>query len=390
MKRFVSLDKIDLMGTGRSTNLKTVVDSEANRTRDSWSLDFCCLAYNVDDLIRLWPELIYDELNAKTAEGNTPLHSACDRENFACAGVLLAWGAATDIKDSNGRTAFERLPSEELYSLVSRRNKNNKYFLAEIMEKDLRSFRQSDEWIPNNQYIKGHRDLNDATHVKEMIKIFRSTDIKNRICKSMTQDLSFKRLHQILKKRFSSNNKTYEEVKSCLLKDDIIHLIQLYTAGMQYYTKIGEDDALFTSIAFTNLSKFRERSFRGRSYRGMMIHPFDLEAYQWASVDDRLVLEFRQFTSSSKNLAVAEMFSDLCIPSCDKMSVLMTFEFPNECDTAIYLGEIPEKNLQSITKFPEEEEILILPYTLFKVAKFTESDKSKRCEITLINVPMIT
>jgi hypothetical protein len=380
------------MGTGTSTNLKAIVKTEGDRAKYIWSLDECCLSYNIEDLIKLWPELIYEELNAKTTQGDTPLHKACAGYNFACIGVLLAWGAATNIKDNNGRTAFERISIDEEHLLVTRRDKNNKYFLAQIMEKDLRSFRQSDEWIPNNDYIRGHRDVNSATYVKEMIKIFRGTDVKNRVRKYMTHDLSFKRLHQILKSRFSSNSEEYGKVKSCLIKDDFIHLIKLYTVDMKYYRKIGEEDAVFTSIAFANLSKFRDCSFRGRSYRGIVLHPFDLEAYQWANVDDGRVIEFRQFTSSSKCFAVAEAFADPGENNHDRMGVLITFEFPNECDTTIDLDKVPvpEKDKEHISQFQDEKEILILPYTLFKVANFTKSDDSKRCEITLINVPVVT
>lgn len=378
------------MGTGRSTNLRAIVNSESKRSKPFFSLNFCCRAYLVEELIKIWPELIYNELNAKTAEGDTPLHIACTEDNFGCAGVLLAWGAVTDIKDNDDRTAFERITTETAHLLVTRRNKNNKYFVAEIMEKDLRSFRQSDEWIPNNDYIKGHRDVNDATHVKEMIKILRSTDMKNRISKSMAHDQSFKKQHQILKRRFPSNKKKNEDVKSCLCRNDFIELIKLYTSETEYYTKIHEDDAFFTSIAFANLPKFRDRSFRERSYRGLVLHPFDLEAYQWANVDDGRILEFRQFTSSSKTRGVAEMFADRGNNHSVKMSVLITFEFPPECDTTIDLCEIPEKKLERISTKKDEDEILILPYTLFKVVKFTKSDELKRCEMTLINVPMIT
>ncbi len=56
---------------------------------------------------------------------------------------------------------------------------------------------------------------------------------------------------------------------------------------------------------------------------------------------------------------VAEQYADLQNSDGTQISVIIRFKFIQICPTAI--------NLHGISYFPEEEEVLLLPFTLFKV-----------------------
>ncbi len=60
-------------------------------------------------------------------------------------------------------------------------------------------------------------------------------------------------------------------------------------------------------------------------------------------------------------------------------SVLFHFNFPEKCCTAF--------DIQDISQFPDEEEVLVFPFTLFKVTNI-EQISSEHHIISLTNVPI--
>jgi hypothetical protein len=61
-----------------------------------------------DELINLWPQLTYDDLNRdREPSGATALHAAFYNDHLFCAAVLLFWSCKDNIQDKYGRTAFE-------------------------------------------------------------------------------------------------------------------------------------------------------------------------------------------------------------------------------------------------------------------------------------------
>ncbi|CAF2500663.1 unnamed protein product [Rotaria sp. Silwood2] len=98
------------------------------------------------------------------------------------------------------------------------------------------------------------------------------------------------------------------------------------------------------------------------------------------------VIETRNFSSTSKNKIVPSIFSGFAAPRLDNLySVLLVFEFSSPCSTAIDLTQVSDR-LPTISQFEHEEEVLILPYTLFKVTKVTEETDTEPFSIYLQNV----
>jgi hypothetical protein len=100
------------------------------------------------------------------------------------------------------------------------------------------------------------------------------------------------------------------------------------------------------------------------------------------------IIETRNFASTSKREDVSLIYSAHGeTHDHDLYSILFIFEFSTRCKTAIDLTRVSE-NLPSISQYSDEEEVLILPYTLFKVLNVFEATRNEPFSIYLQNIPV--
>jgi hypothetical protein len=130
-----------------------------------------------------------------------------------------------------------------------------------------------------------------------------------------------------------------------------------------------------------HLDELRKRAFRGDTYRGATMLPGDIVAYRWANVRSA-ILQTRTLQSTSRSLDVASSFAQVDPANSARLSVIIRFKFTEICPTAI--------DLDGLSYFPAEEEVILLPFTLFKVASIKQRDEStnQQYEIVLQNVPV--
>jgi hypothetical protein len=100
------------------------------------------------------------------------------------------------------------------------------------------------------------------------------------------------------------------------------------------------------------------------------------------------VVETRNFSSTSQDKQASIIYSGFGASRFDNLhSILLVFEFPTSCNTAINLSRTSE-HLPPLSQFQDEDEVLILPYTLFKVVKVVEATETEPFLIYLQNVPV--
>jgi hypothetical protein len=109
-----------------------------------------------------------------------------------------------------------------------------------------------------------------------------------------------------------------------------------------------------------------------------------IKAYRWAAKDKGRMIEIKTMTSTSLQKHRAIHFAKRRVVKGDgKHCVLYILEFPDVCYTALDL------NLgDPITNHPEEEEILLLPGTLFEVHEVTDGPEDGWYTIRLKNMPV--
>jgi hypothetical protein len=97
-----------------------------------------------------------------------------------------------------------------------------------------------------------------------------------------------------------------------------------------------------------HLSDLKQRYYQGYSYRGVRLTQHAFNEYRWALKHTSSALLSLTFASTSIVQDVAEKFSANSLSSPDKINALLVFHFPQPCDTAINLSEIPEYQLPCI------------------------------------------
>jgi hypothetical protein len=135
-----------------------------------------------------------------------------------------------------------------------------------------------------------------------------------------------------------------------------------------------------------HLSDLKQRYYQGHSYRGVHLTRHAFNEYRWALRHKDSVLSLLTFASTSIVQDVAERFSANSLPSSDKINALLVFYFPQPCDTAINLSEIPEYQLPCISNYENEKEVLIGPRTFFRVTEIGTDQSNERCTIYLENL----
>ncbi|CAF4649634.1 unnamed protein product, partial [Rotaria sp. Silwood1] len=166
---------------------------------------------------------------------------------------------------------------------------------------------------------------------------------------------------------------------------DPFYLLQAYTAETGFYSTL---NVHLTQLHLENLTdkenlskiyyleiiarhpKSETLSYTGKAYRGMMITNNDLKQYK---IGTRILT--KTFSSSSKQWDIASKFLDDDRHKGGQLSTICVYEIRNQ-KTAL--------DIQDISLFPYEEEVLILPYSAFKIIDIRiDNDKSPNVEIEL-------
>ncbi|CAF3615526.1 unnamed protein product, partial [Rotaria socialis] len=176
-------------------------------------------------------------------------------------------------------------------------------------------------------------------------------------------------------------------------KKDPKYLLEAYTAETEFYgvlnrnlaqatldgtepikININQNCAAIVGI-IVHHSLLDGLNFHGKSYRGMTIDRSELEKYKKGT---RILT--KSFLSSSQNPKVATGFAKSSAVS-STIRVLCIYDIRNRRSGL---------NLEEISKFAKEQEVLIMPYTAFKIMEVTHLDnhandikaeiKLKECE----------
>ncbi|CAF1432814.1 unnamed protein product [Adineta ricciae] len=137
-----------------------------------------------------------------------------------------------------------------------------------------------------------------------------------------------------------------------------------------------KENNAFSTLLYLHLDRLKQWSLsKCEIYRGVTKDNFD--DYQKAKENTNHIIQICALQSTSLSKEVAKCFADNVNP--ESYAILFYFKFPNECPTAIRINEF--------SNFRDENEVLLLPFTLFKIIDIKE-DSPKYLIISLENVPV--
>ncbi|CAF1680892.1 unnamed protein product [Rotaria magnacalcarata] len=320
-----------------------------------------------------------DEIDLKGPDGNTPLHAASMHGHVKVVRFLLRYHASRTIRNSNGSTAEELASNEETKAAFNdpiRTILNKNHFIASSREV---------EWV--DSYENAYRiSYENHEHMKRWLMKIPLHKLLNVLVAHYINNLKF------------PDEKTHEQIKEYLNYtidyDNPLGLLYAYTCPIVKFSymlninlaELGSDfrfantralidsgytdneptpglgPYIFASIII-NHPEFRQYQYAGITFRGMKITTKDLEEYDCSNI-----VMTRSFLSTSKNRFIAELFLD-----CESYKT----HPPVIC---IYKVINPRSSLaiETISKVKDEEEVLIIPFTVFEVKERHNTHLSQR------------
>ena len=320
--------------------------------------------------------------------GDTALHAATRAGHVSIVTFLLANGFSRIAINRERKTAYEIESNDEIRRLFYRSvNELQSRFHDKNADETLSIFNNNtNEVIFNNS--------NDTTQSQYINRFNRLPRIFRNVVKAMAETRCIEEFEKIISDLgFLSNNITGDRILIKSTFDDylqtknIINLIHLYTLNDIYKAIRSRSDA-YTTLVYLHLTSMSKRAYQGISYRGVKMSIFDVSRYYYAMKNANCIIETRNFASTSKRKNVSLIYSAHGEALDHNLhSILLIFEFPTRCKTAIDLTRISE-NLPPISQYADEEEVLILPYTLFKVLNVFEATQNEPFSIYLQNIPV--
>jgi hypothetical protein len=303
------------------------------------------------------------EINKMEPNGSTALHVAAYRGHEKIVELLLEKGGDHSLVNKYNSTPLDEAKTDQIKKMIRHRryatrfvsesvewivSTNNADFQAHEYSKKLEAYGQDSQFDQLIVYIKQNyleKDLQDVDHIDKIKRYF----------------------------------------DEAISKKDPVYLLKAYTAETGFYSTLNFHLAqlrLENLTAEENLSrayyigiiachpKFKTFSYFGRTFRGMMITNDDLKQYK---IGTRILT--KTFSSTSKQVDVALSFLGKNQDPSDRLSTICIYEIRNQ-RTALDIGHI--------SVFPDEEEVLILPYSAFKIIDIKQNkDNAPRIEIKL-------
>ncbi|CAF0958013.1 unnamed protein product [Adineta steineri] len=330
-----------------------------------------CKNGNVEQVHQSLLTMNYKRINHQRKDGNTPLHTACINNHKDIIILLLNQQdiCARTLQNKSGKTAYDCTNSIEIQQLFRRSRLSTIERFCEnhptLSLQPILSLGNEDEEKISHEKIPDDWFVNAPLPLKTLMELRTINE---------AQDNFEIFLEKCFQKEPGKRDLIMNEYEKYKQTKNIEYLLKIYTFESSVYKALQQEMNAYTTIIFLNLKKLINRTYKGTTYRGAQMTQMDVDAYKWAEKSQDYILETRLFQSTSITDDVAKIFGETD-PTSDKFGVLFIYIFDEKCPTAI--------NLQGISHFEDEEEILLLPFTLFKVEKIVFDKDLKHYVISL-------
>ncbi|CAF1522360.1 unnamed protein product, partial [Rotaria magnacalcarata] len=363
---------------------------------------WACRNGDIETVRKILSQSDYNEINRLESNGSTALHAAVYYGRTEVVRILLReYGVERHRRNLHNLTAFEEAADDEIRQLFMRletdrfcSNTNNECadLFAIQTKKDPTGSDDQDE-VPNDTWIAGTENEADTQFhqwVMIVMNVMLSSNILRAIllrCMRMLvgdseKYVSFSGCTTLLKEFFNQhvppNTPSYRKAQQLFEASEsakkIYPLLKIYTLETPFVRKLASEgmSLMLWFAILLRLSSTTELAYSGISYRGLTLSEKDLQAYQWAQRHKGSTLVLKTFSSTSAKREVAENFAQ----SDDLLRVILELNFTESCSTALMLYKKLEKH-EPISDFPDEYEILVMPFTMFRVTNIDKDDTDR-------------
>ncbi|CAF1403751.1 unnamed protein product [Adineta steineri] len=276
------------------------------------------------------------------------------------------------------------------------------------------------EEIPDNIYIvwstNGESLIRKGREFRKQIDLYKTYDNQHHLITMLLIEIVEYYLNEYLTKQENVSSTKIDELKTCFREaideqNYLKYFVKAYTLTNGFHRVLNKHLALYILHYFDarpysstpaeyrlinclvhivtlviNHPDVRQHKYKGITYRGMLMSPNDLKPYRIG----HYILN-KSFVSTSKNREVAQMYAGSGQESVsgaisnhhDSSEVSVIFKFTSkQDDTALDI-----KHMSMVEGEGEEEEVLILPFSVFQVKdrieKGSNADSSGLIEIDL-------
>ena len=339
----------------------------------------------------------FNEIDHQYPPNNeTVLHIATRKQYKEMVEILLHHGAQRTLKNIDGQQAYELANTQDMKDLF-KRSESSRFAFPHSFENttfssesklnckscSLVNSNTMYEWelVDRNASEKALQfrrefKVSPSTHSKIWKKKFYS--LTKSYLPVHRQDLSVAKsvfIDQCFQRALREQNPNYlaKAYTSCqnfsrsLNLDMARNVIHNLTNGCSQFScqclYSTEDGTKSIANIFLHHPNFQQLSFQGQVYRGIPLTKDKLDHYRVGSC-----IITTTFLSTSKSSSVARMFSGESERKRSQHSFFCTYTIVSNGRTAI--------DISQLSVYPEEEEVLILPYSTFLITKIEEEPET--------------
>ena len=320
---------------------------------------------------------LHSEINTPLDDqGNTALHLATLYGHLDIIRLLLRYHASRTVVNKDGKKPQEmnsdRSITQQYTTAVRPLPKtDDNHFVATIPEVEMI------EW--NDSYQNAYRiAFENHQHMKRWITKVPLKKLLQAIDQDYLDTLTFPSNDNLLTLK--------EQLKNAIDKNDLTYLIKMYTSPTSFYkflnadmAKLGSDfrfvttrldypdneppknlgQYIFASLIINHktFQQYQCAEVMDTSYRGMNVTIQDLEAYK----KDSIIIT-RSFLSTSRDRSLVQLF--LQFDKINRPPVVCIYQITN-LRSSLFIG--------SLSMIPGEDEILIAPFTVFRIESITDN-----------------
>jgi len=318
-------------------------------------LYMACRNGDIATVQRLLPVTPLKILNRLEPNGSTCLHAASYHGHKEIVRLLLAYGASRRVINRYGCSPLDEAKTQEIADLFPR-----------TAEASRKRFSDSPAQQPEWQFDEDQAEYFARASHWGCIKDRGVKKTIEKVEKSHALQDDHDEAIKIVQSHFNDARET----------NDPIYLLKAYTVESQFYKRLNHEMAsgnrrqvfkklckkwtgYYTGIIAKNPA-FERFRFSGQTYRGMQINPSDYEQYRVG-----VALANKSFQSTSKSWKIANGFACPSKPTPGKLSVIIIFTI---------LDRKSALSIEEISEYQNEEEVLIVPGTLFIVTNVNQDE----------------